>query len=136
MIVPRDWVKTGVSSQDELFINDKSLIRVDRSSIFRFEPGVHRFELKNHIAINEVIFKLENGMALILSPPGSVVTKVETPQSKISIFAAYPLSCPIDHIVQNSAASESSDHLTSVSQLSDVQPSDWAFTAFQSLVER
>ncbi|MEO3705346.1 S-layer homology domain-containing protein [Trichormus azollae] len=38
-------------------------------------------------------------------------------------------------IVQNSAASESSDNLISISQLSDVQPSDWAFTAFQSLVE-
>jgi hypothetical protein len=41
-----------------------------------------------------------------------------------------------DHIAQNSAASESSDRLTSVSQLSDVQPSDWSFTALQSLVER
>lgn len=55
---------------------------------------MHRFELTNSIAMNEVIFKLENGMASILSPPGSVGTKVEIPQSKISIFAAYPLSCP------------------------------------------
>lgn len=30
----------------------------------------------------------------------------------------------------------SSEQLTSVSQLSDIQPSDWAFTALQSLVER
>ena len=35
-----------------------------------------------------------NGTALILSPPGSVGTKVEIPQSKMSIFAAYPLSYP------------------------------------------
>lgn len=92
VMVPRDAVKTGVSSQAELFFNDKSLIRVDQSSIFRFEPGVRRFELKNRIAMNEMIFKLENGTALILSPPGSVGTKVETPQSKISIFAVNPLN--------------------------------------------
>jgi hypothetical protein len=60
VIVPHDGVKTGVSSQAELFFNDKSLIRVDQSGVFRFEPGVRRFKLKNRIAMNKVIFKLEN----------------------------------------------------------------------------
>lgn len=90
IIVPRDAVRTGASSEAQLFFNDKSLIRVDQSSTFRFEPGLRRFKLRNLIALNEMIFKLENGTALILSPPGSVGTEVETPQSQISILAARP----------------------------------------------
>jgi hypothetical protein len=92
VIVPRDAVKTGVSSEAQLFFNDKSLIRVDQSSTFRFEPGIRRFQLPNRLALNEMIFKLDNGTALILSPPGSVGTQVETPESKISILAAIPVN--------------------------------------------
>ncbi|AFZ24109.1 hypothetical protein Cylst_1853 [Cylindrospermum stagnale PCC 7417] len=90
VIVPRDAVRTGVSSEAQLFFNDKSLIRVDQSSTFRFEPGVRRFQLPNRIALQEMIFKLENGTTLILSPPGSVGTEIETPESKISILAVLP----------------------------------------------
>lgn len=90
VIVPRDAVRTGASSEAQLFFNDKSLIRVDQSSTFRFEPGLRRFKLRNLIALNEMIFKLEDGTALILSPPGSVGTEVETPESQISILAARP----------------------------------------------
>ncbi|BAB76438.1 alr4739 [Nostoc sp. PCC 7120 = FACHB-418] len=90
VVVPKDAVKTGVSSEAQLFFNDKSLIRVDQSSIFRFEPGLRRFKLRNLIALNEMIFKLESGTALILSPPGSVGTAIETPESQITIFAANP----------------------------------------------
>ncbi|MBK1989609.1 carbohydrate porin [Sphaerospermopsis aphanizomenoides BCCUSP55] len=42
----------------------------------------------------------------------------------------------LDQLAQNPAALDDSNRVTSVSQLSDVQPSDWAFTALQSLVER
>ncbi len=94
VMVPRDAVRTGVSSEAQLFFNDKSLIRVDQRSIFRFEPGVRRFQLPNRIALNEMIFKLENGTALILSPPGSVGTEVETPGSKVSILAINPVNSP------------------------------------------
>ncbi|HIK05281.1 MAG TPA: hypothetical protein IGS40_11300 [Trichormus sp. M33_DOE_039] len=90
VIVPRDAVKTGVSSEAQLFFNDKSLIRVDQSSVFRFEPGLRRFNLRKLIALNEMIFKLDDGTALILSPPGSVGTAVETPDSKINILAPRP----------------------------------------------
>lgn len=90
VVVPRDAVRTGVRSEAQLFFNDKSLIRVDQSSIFRFEPGLRRFKLRNLIALNEMIFKLDSGTALILSPPGSVGTAVETPESQITIFAANP----------------------------------------------
>lgn len=91
VVVPRDAVKTGVSSEAQLFFNDKSLIRVDQSSVFRFEPGLRRFKLRNLIALNEMIFKLDDGTALILSPPGSVGTAVETPETKINILAPRPV---------------------------------------------
>ncbi|MCG6133667.1 MAG: FecR domain-containing protein [Nostoc sp. LLA-1] len=90
VMVPRDAVRTGESSEAQLFFNDKSLIRVDQSSTFRFEPGLRRFKLRNLLALNEMIFKLENGTALVLSPPGSVGTEVETPESQIQILAVQP----------------------------------------------
>ncbi|MBW4523033.1 MAG: iron uptake porin [Scytolyngbya sp. HA4215-MV1] len=37
---------------------------------------------------------------------------------------------------ENAAGADTVDQVTSVSQLSDVQPTDWAFQALQSLVER
>ena len=42
----------------------------------------------------------------------------------------------IDEIIQYSNEAASQDQVTSISQLSDVQPTDWAFQALQSLVER
>ncbi|MFK0733092.1 MAG: hypothetical protein ACFKPT_09610 [Gloeotrichia echinulata GP01] len=101
IIQPRDAVRTGVSSEAQLFFNDKSLIRVDQSSTFRFEPGLRRFQLPNRIALLETIFKLENGTALILSPPGSVATEIATPESQISILAPRPatISSPTTNLV-------------------------------------
>jgi len=43
-------------------------------------------------------------------------------------------SSPLDRLTQMNR--EVSQNVTAVSQLSDVQPTDWAFTALQSLVER
>lgn len=87
VIVPRDAVETGINSEAQLFFNDKSLIRVDQKTTFLFEPGLRRFKLSNLIALGEIIPNVENGRALILSPPGSVVTVVETPQSQIRILS-------------------------------------------------
>lgn len=94
VIVPRDAVRTGVKSQAQLFFNDKSLIRVDQKSIFRFEPGTRRFKLPNLIALNETIFKLEDGTALILSPPGSSGTQVQTPGTDVTLLASHSTSAP------------------------------------------
>lgn len=96
VVVPKDAVRTGVSSEAQLFFNDKSLIRVAQSSVFRFQPGLRRFKLRNLIAQNETIFKLDNGTALILSPPGSVGTAVETPQTQVTILAS--TSAPSDKL--------------------------------------
>ncbi|BAY12373.1 iron uptake porin [Calothrix sp. NIES-2098] len=43
---------------------------------------------------------------------------------------------PVNSVAQLSQDSSSMDQVTSVSQFSDVQPTDWAFQALQSLVER
>jgi Carbohydrate-selective porin, OprB family/S-layer homology domain len=42
----------------------------------------------------------------------------------------------VDSLMSTSKQDSSMDQVTSVSQLSDVQPTDWAFQALQSLVER
>ncbi|MBD2083141.1 iron uptake porin [Leptolyngbya sp. FACHB-17] len=49
----------------------------------------------------------------------------------LSVRAAEPEIVPANPQIQNSL-----DQVTSVSQLSDVRPTDWAFQALQSLVER
>ena len=48
-----------------------------------------------------------------------------------AIPITFPMSIRADNTFNNEVA-----QVTSVSQLSDVQPTDWAFTALQSLVER
>jgi hypothetical protein len=55
------------------------------------------------------------------SVPTSNVQIVEAPEAAITASGALP---------------KAMDQVTSVSQLSDVQPTDWAFQALQSLVER
>jgi hypothetical protein len=58
------------------------------------------------------------GAALVISPHNSAIAQ--------SMNSASPISDPSAAMTQ----------VTSVSQLSDVQPTDWAFQALQSLVER
>ncbi|WP_448564162.1 iron uptake porin [Trichothermofontia sp.] len=52
---------------------------------------------------------------------------------------AFPIqasSIQASPLIETTAATDSLGQITSVSQLSDVQPTDWAFQALQSLVER
>ena len=58
--------------------------------------------------------------------------------SDIVLAREYLIEAEISNnsLVQNEAVPEGLEQLTSVSQLSDVQPTDWAFQALQSLVER
>jgi len=66
-----------------------------------------------------------------------VVTSVTTDSSIENLDRAKsaPESNMIQQISSNDLA-QTAQNVTSVSQLSDVQPTDWAFTALQSLVER
>jgi hypothetical protein len=97
VLVPQDSLRTALNSIAELLFNEGSIARVDQNTTFRFESGMRRFELRNRIAMNETIFVLENGTALIISPPDSVGTQIQTPESRISILpggetAAIPTS--------------------------------------------
>ncbi|MCW5317146.1 iron uptake porin [Nostoc sp. KVJ3] len=67
------------------------------------------------------------------------ISSVNQQQKNQNLGLDYAVNSEQEIIPQSTNASPSSDKLaqvTSVSQLSDVQPTDWAFQALQSLVER
>ncbi|MGB7891132.1 MAG: iron uptake porin [Microcoleus sp.] len=68
--------------------------------------------------------------------PAPVIAQTETSTSEK--LAEIENSASLEPAATNSETSESSElqQVTSVSQLSDVRPTDWAFQALQSLVER
>ncbi|MEG3900069.1 MULTISPECIES: iron uptake porin [unclassified Microcoleus] len=68
--------------------------------------------------------------------PAPVIAQTET--STAEKLAEIENSASLEPAATNSQTSESSElqQVTSVSQLSDVRPTDWAFQALQSLVER
>lgn len=84
---PLDALRTANTAIAELLFNEGSIARVDQNTTFRFETGLRRFQLPNRIALNETIFILENGTALVMSPPNGVGTQVRTPDSVINIIA-------------------------------------------------
>lgn len=88
VLVPRDALRTEAAAIAELLFNDRSIARVDERTTFRFEEGLRRFQLPNLVAMNETIFVLENGTALIISPPSSIGTQIRTPESIINIAAS------------------------------------------------
>lgn len=82
--------------------------------------------LWNSLLVSPAIFTAMLVMGATL-PAGANPVPVETTQSSESIWvAATPIAGSNNTMAQ----------VTSVSQLSDVQPTDWAFQALQSLVER
>ncbi len=66
--------------------------------------------------------------------PYSLVQAVEARRDKVEFSPSLPnsLTPSLPHSPENDPMSQ----VTSVSQLGDIQPSDWAFSALQSLVER
>ncbi|MBW4580846.1 MAG: iron uptake porin [Tildeniella nuda ZEHNDER 1965/U140] len=74
-------------------------------------------------------------------PSEEHATQIILTTRKVAIAPSQPASNAIDRsqIVEPEAIDESDDavaQVTSVSQLTDVKPTDWAFQALQSLVER
>ncbi|WP_016949571.1 iron uptake porin [Anabaena sp. PCC 7108] len=61
---------------------------------------------------------------------------VESPQQDSAIVSQKQQSADLSTSSPQVVASDGIEQVTSVSQLSDVQPEDWAFGALQSLVER
>jgi len=69
-----------------------------------------------------------------------VPAAVTAAPAEVAQVPAAPVAAPqvsIDQIMQyGNEGAAAQDQVTSISQLSDVQPTDWAFQALQSLVER
>ncbi len=66
-----------------------------------------------------------------VQPVSQIAQQIDSPSAP-SVAPAFTANAPL---VQDIGESEAAQ-VTSVSQLSDVQPTDWAFQALQSLVER
>uniref|UniRef100_A0ACD5H0D2 Uncharacterized protein n=1 Tax=Desertifilum tharense IPPAS B-1220 TaxID=1781255 RepID=A0ACD5H0D2_9CYAN len=45
ILVPRDAIRTASSSRVELLFNEGSLARIGSSAVFRFVPGLRRYQL-------------------------------------------------------------------------------------------
>ena len=73
-------------------------------------------------------------ITLFIANPAEANRPIQISQA----FRSLPIDDPSLEIpsVSELAVEEAIDQVTSVSQLSDVQPTDWAFQALQSLVER
>lgn len=84
----------------------------------------------NHLLLKSSLFL--SAIALIVGLQPAIAAPTDTPSRDFSPGAIDEVgSTPSDGDL-----SESQGQVTSVSQLSDVRPTDWAFQALQSLVER
>jgi hypothetical protein len=71
-MTPGDGLSTGRASLADLRFNDGSLARVGEQAIFQFLPKTRSF-------------KLSNGTALLLIPPGRGQTRIQTPSAAAAI---------------------------------------------------
>lgn len=139
ILVPRDSLRTSANALADLQFNEGSIARVDENTVFRFVPGLRRYQLSNRIAMTETVFVLESGIALILTPPDSVGTQVQTPESRINVYpegvpvaqpnpttwmAASPFSKALS---LNLGQSVPALHLSQADETPDAQPSSQLF---------
>ena len=71
-MTPGDGLSTGRASLADLRFNDGSLARVGEQAIFQFLPKTRSF-------------RLSNGTALLLIPPGRGQTRIQTPSAAAAI---------------------------------------------------
>jgi FecR protein len=71
-LFPQDSLATKQSSRADLRFNDGSLARIGQLSLFRFTPNTRNF-------------RLEDGTALLLIPPGRGRTYINTPNASAGI---------------------------------------------------
>lgn len=79
VMVPQDALRTASRSKAELLFNEGSLARIGSNAVFRFIPGLRGFQLRN-------------GTALIMSPPTTASTRIETLEGQA--VAEIPASSP------------------------------------------
>ncbi len=82
--------------------------------------------------LNQKLANSKNPIPTIFKA-GSVISNPQS--SQLNACLQQTLNCLAQQTTVNSS-DEAEDQVTSVSQLSDVKPTDWAFQALQSLVER
>jgi hypothetical protein len=91
-------------------------------------------------AADEVV-PSENAADLEIQP-ATDIAQATTEQAPVTVEEAPAASTApsdvtsIDEVLQYSGNQSSMDQVTSITQFSDVQPTDWAYQALQSLVER
>ncbi|MEH1941181.1 MAG: FecR family protein, partial [Nostoc sp.] len=71
-MIPGDGLSTGRASLADLRFNDGSLARVGEQALFQFLPKTRSF-------------RLSNGTALLLIPPGRGQTRIQTPSAAAAI---------------------------------------------------
>ncbi len=88
VMVPQDALRTASRSKAELLFNEGSLARIGSNAIFRFIPGMRGFQLRN-------------GTALIMSPPTTASTRIETleGQAVAEIPASSPPGAPASNVL-------------------------------------
>src|SRR6476469_3085218 len=104
-------------------------------------PSPQASDLAVQSSQTEVAGKIE--VPAVASTPAttSATAPATTPATKVEIAQAAPAGMggpivPVAPQAQPAQQSGTMSQVTSVSQLSDVRPTDWAFQALQSLVER
>lgn len=92
---------------------------VDNSHNVDINSPIHPTGQKSVPIVGEIITHISNA------------SETQTPEIPLLVEENQLENSPLTHPADNSI-----EQVTSVSQLSDVQPTDWAFQALQSLVER
>lgn len=89
-LLPRDGVRTMSQSRAELLFNEGSLARIGANSLFRFVPGLRTYQLPDGSTRAEAVLQLEQGIALVMGPPGSIANRVQTPDAEIEVTPNAP----------------------------------------------
>ena len=92
-------------------------------------------------ALNQPIAASSVGASVTAAAPQAPLQIAQTAPQQIAPQQAAPATTSVSSLEQvaqysNDSQAGSMSQVTSISQLSDVQPTDWAFQALQSLVER
>ena len=91
-MAPRDAMRTGNRSRAELLFNEGSLAWLGSNSVFRFLPGLRRYQLPDGSMRSEAVIQLRSGVLAMAIPPAAaggdnVDTTIETPEGSFQIIS-------------------------------------------------
>lgn len=130
---PENQLETTSITSTNLLSDPSSESLTDVGTVEKIESlpaQQNNLSIQEKIAATEIDRTSENLTTATEALPGN-----EIADSTANLTAENPPAIA-DPLEQSSASSETMEQVTSVSQLSDVKPTDWAFQALQSLVER